>query len=128
EQSQDAVQSVAFIEIACFDQKKANLVKILTSLGFACTHVHRSKRVSLWRQGGVNIVMNEDADGPASSFYSLNGLSACALAYNIEGMSGLLQRLNVFAADKFENRVGPGEMRIPGIRGADGGFVYFIDQ
>lgn len=128
EQSRDAVQSVAFIEIACFDQDKAKLVQILASLGFARTHVHRSKRVSLWRQGGVNIVINEDPDGPASSFYSLNGLSACALAYNVEGMSGLAQRLNVFAADKFENRVGPGEMSIPGIRGADGGFVYFIDQ
>ncbi len=128
EQSRDVVQSVAFTEIVCFDEMSANLTQILASLGFARTHEHRSKRVSLWRQGGVNIVINQDSEGPASSFYSLNGLSACALAYNVNRMSALLQRLNVFAADKFENRVGPGEMRIPGVRGAEGGFVYFIDQ
>lgn len=127
ESSRTAIESIAFVEIACFDEKKTRLVEILRSLGFEHTHVHRSKKVNLWRHGAANIILNEDPSSLAHSYHLLNGLSVCAVGYNVRGMAGWLKRLADYQGGRIECLARPGEMNIPSIHGIDGGLIFFLD-
>jgi 4-hydroxyphenylpyruvate dioxygenase len=127
EASRDAIQDVSFVEIACFDEKRARLVEVLTSLGFVHTHDHHSKRVGLWRHGAVNVVLNEDPNGHAHSYHLLNGLSVCAMGYNIRGMDAWMKRLADYQGGRIEHSANPGDIDIPSIHGIDGGLIFFLD-
>ena len=57
------VGGVDFIEFAARAEEAPALTTLLSGMGFALVGEHRSKDVSLWRNGGVNIVINRDPVG-----------------------------------------------------------------
>src|SRR5688500_9650103 len=46
-------------------------------LGFAPVARHRSKQVTLWRQGDINFILNAEPDSFAQAFQRVHGASAC---------------------------------------------------
>lgn len=127
EASRAAIQDIAFVEFACFDDNRTKLIEVLKGLGFAHTHTHHAKKVSLWRNGTVNIILNEDPRGHAHSYHLLNGLSVCAVGYNVSGLKGWMKRLADYHGGKVERLAGPGDMDIPSVHGIDGGLIFFLD-
>lgn len=127
EASRRAIRDVAFVEIACFDEEKDRLLHVLECLGFVRTHLHKSKKVSLWRNGKASIVINEEHDSHAHAFHLLHGLSVCAVAYHVEDMAGWLKRMHDYHGGKIEMLARAGEMNIPAVRGIEGSMIFFID-
>ena len=78
------VKRVEFIEFATSDVDHAAVTHVLEGLGFVCTARHRSKDVDLYRQGGVDLVVNRDREGFAHSFNTLHGPSVCAVAFGVD--------------------------------------------
>ncbi len=54
-------------------------------LGFPVTARHRSKNVTLHRQGDINFIINAESDSFAQRFAREHGPSACAMAFRVEG-------------------------------------------
>ena len=122
------VQNVEFIEFAADETGAATLAGLLTALGFARVARHRSKSVSLYRQGSINIVVNTEQTGLARSSYVAHGTSAYAIGLKVADAAATVARADALGAQMFQQRVAEGELTIPAIRGVGGGLIYFLDD
>lgn len=121
------VEEIAFLEIASFGEERERLEATLAAFGFARTHRHRSKAVSLWRNGAAHVVVNEQAGSLAESFYLLHGLSVCAVGYFVADLEAWKRRLAAFRPAAVARALGPGDLDFPAIRGIGGSQVAFLD-
>ncbi|SSC65947.1 bifunctional sugar phosphate isomerase/epimerase/4-hydroxyphenylpyruvate dioxygenase family protein [Ciceribacter selenitireducens] len=122
------VAEIAFVEFAVGDNDGAQLESLLEALGFRAVAEHKSKAVTLFRQGGVNLLLNRDEKGFASASYLVHGANAYAIALMVDDAKAAFERAVALGAEVFEQQVGPGEVVIPAIRGVGGGLLYFLDR
>ena len=122
-----AVEGVEFAEFAADEVEAAQLGAMLRMLGFERCGRHVSKDVELWRQGGINIVVNTEREGFAHSSYVVHGTNVCDIGLKVADAAATVERARALGADLFEQPVGPGELKIPAIRGVGGGLMHFID-
>ena len=115
-----------FIEYA--HPEPARLGELFARLGFREVARHRSKKVSLWRQGDVNFVVNAEPSSFASGFAAQHGPCACAMAFRVVDAGRALERALSLGAESFADKVGPMELSIPAIRGIGGSLLYFVDR
>ena len=122
-----AVDGVEFIEFAADEHEGQQLAALLRTMGFAERGRHRNRDVTLFRQGGINIVINTEKEGLAHASYAVHGTSAYAMGLRVEDSAATIERARALGAEPFAERRGPGELTIPAIRGVGGGVIYFID-
>ena len=116
-----------FLEFAANEHEAAELGALFRSFGFARAAKHRSKDVTLWRQGEINLLINTEREGFAHSAYLMHGAGVCAVGLRVEDAGATVARARALGAEPFEQAVGPGELKIPAIRGVGGGVMHFID-
>lgn len=118
---------VEFIEFAASHAEADALGAILRPLGFRPTARHRSKDVTRWTQGSVNLVINCEPEGLAHSFEVVHGASVCAIGLAMDDVPAALARADALKIPLFEQAVGPDEWPIPSVRGVGGSLLYFVD-
>jgi 4-hydroxyphenylpyruvate dioxygenase len=121
------VTGVTFIEFAVDAEEGVGLEAILAALGFVAAGRHRSKDVTRWQQGGVNLILNREQGGFAHSFELFHGAAVCAIGLSVVGVDAALERAKGLSIQQFSQSVGPGEMLIPSVRGVGGSLLYFIE-
>ncbi|TWI58326.1 4-hydroxyphenylpyruvate dioxygenase [Pseudomonas duriflava] len=121
------LDGVEFLEFAVDDPLRADLTQWLTRLGFAKAGEHRSKKVSLLRQGSTNIVLNAEPYSFAHNFFDVHGPSLCAIALRVSDGATALERACQYGAQPYRGLVGPNEREIPAVRAPDGSLLYFVD-
>jgi 4-hydroxyphenylpyruvate dioxygenase len=122
------VKGVEFIEFTASDEEADALGAMLAALGFVPTAKHRSKAVTRWQQGDINIVINCEPEGLAHSYDIVHGASVCAIGLRVAGVSAAIKRAGALGVQKFEQAVGPDEMQIPSVRGVGGSLIYFVED
>jgi len=115
-----------FVEFASPDRKI--LEDAFTLLGFTEVARHRSKDVSLWRQGGINFIINNEPDCKAYYFAREHGPCACGMAFRVKDAHKAYNRALEQGAEPVEIETGPMELRLPAIKGIGGATVYLIDR
>ena len=118
---------VEFLEFAVDEGSAAELAKLFTGLGFHKTGQHKSKSVTRWTQGGINLILNSDPDGFAHSHQIAHGPSVCAICFKVDSAAATLTRAEALLDTPFRQPVGPGELEIPAVRGLGGSLLYFVD-
>jgi len=118
---------VEFIEFAVDDRSGDDLAQFLSGLGFQKAAQHKSKAVTRWTQGSINLVINREKEGFAHSHYITHGPSVAAIGLKVESASDTLDRAEKLCDTPFRQKVGPGELEIPAVRGVGGSLVYFLD-
>lgn len=121
------VSAVAFVEFSAGESDAADLVAILRTLGFRKAAVHKTKRVSLYQQGDIRILVNTDEAGFANAAYAVHGTSAYAMALMVANAADAMARAVALGAEPFSQPVDAGEVSVPAIRGVGGGLVYLLD-
>jgi 4-hydroxyphenylpyruvate dioxygenase len=121
------ILGIDFIEFAVSTEEAPALCTLFACLGFQSVGEHRSKNVSLWRQGGVHLIVNEEATGWAHSHRQIHGPSVCALALRVEDVAAALKRAEALNMASFRQRMAEGELAIPWIRGVGGALTYFTE-
>lgn len=121
------VQGVSFIEFAAGEDEAGGLAGLLEKLGFHPAGTHRSKTVTRYRQGEINIVINTEREGLAHSTYLTHGISAYAMGLRVDDAQATFDRARALDAQPFAQPIGPGELSIPAVRGVGGGVIYFLD-
>jgi 4-hydroxyphenylpyruvate dioxygenase len=119
---------VEFIEFAVDDRAGDELEDFLGHLGFRNAARHKSKAVTRWVQGAINLVVNREKEGFAHSHYITHGPSVCAIGLKVQSAAATLDRAERLHDIPFRQRVGPGELEIPAVRGVGGSLLYFVDQ
>jgi 4-hydroxyphenylpyruvate dioxygenase len=95
-------------------------------MGFRRSGRHRSKNVTLYQQGSINLVINSDPGSFADAQYAIHGPTVCAISFVADDAVRALNRATSFHCQRFESRVGPKEAKIPAIYAPDGNLVYFV--
>ena len=115
-----------FIEYTAPDT--AALRALFESIGFEAVARHRSKEVTLYRQGGINFIVNAEPDSFAQSFGRVHGPSACAMAFRVEDAAFAHNRAVELGAKPDHVAVGPMELNIPAIKGIGDSQLYLVDR
>jgi 4-hydroxyphenylpyruvate dioxygenase len=104
------------------------LHNLFERMGFRAVARHRSKAVTLYRQGDVNFIVNAEPDSHGSRFAKAHGPSACAMAFRVKDAAGAYEKLVAAGAKPFRNQIGPMELNIPAIEGIGGSVIYLVDR
>lgn len=115
-----------FVEYAHPEPEK--LGALFETMGFRPVARHRSKKVTLYRQGDVNFVVNAEPDSFAQAFAAEHGPCACAMAFRVVDARQAFERAVSLGAEPYESKVGPGELAIPAVKGIGGSLLYFVDR
>ena len=115
-----------FIEYAAPDP--AALRKVFELLGFKAIAKHRHKDVTLYRQGGVNFLINAEPDSFAQRFARLHGPSICAIGFRVQDANAAYKRALELGAWGFDSHSGPMELNIPAIKGIGDSLIYLVDR
>jgi 4-hydroxyphenylpyruvate dioxygenase len=118
---------VEFIEFAVDETTADELGRLFAALGFQAVARHKSKAVTRWNQRGINLVINREKEGFAHSYYITHGPSVCAIGLKVESAAATLERAEKLYDTPFRQKVGPGELDIPAVRGMGGSLLYFVD-
>ncbi len=97
-------------------------------MGFPAIARHRSKNVTLHRQGDINFIINAEASGFGQQFARLHGPSACAMAFRVRDAAGAFRRALALGAQPGPATAGPMELNIPSIVGIGGSLIYLVDR
>lgn len=122
------VEGVEFVEFTTRDKEAEDLAALLTSMGFAHVGNHISKKVALWQQGDIRIILNGERSGFASTAYAMHGTSVCDVGLRVSNAKDTTERAEALGASLFSQPVGPGELDIPAIRSVGGSVLHFIDD
>src|SRR6185437_3689146 len=106
----------------------AALARLFETLGFAAVARHRSKDVTLYRQGDVNFILNAEPESFAQAFARIHGPSVCAMAFRVTDAARAYARAIELGAKPVHTKVGPMELNIPAIEGIGGSLVYLVDR
>jgi 4-hydroxyphenylpyruvate dioxygenase len=104
------------------------LEPVFEKLGFTEVARHRSKDVSLYRQGQINFILNREPKSVAGYFAAEHGPSACGLAFRVRDSHKAYERALALGAQPIEIPTGPMELRLPAIKGIGGAPLYLIDR
>jgi len=104
------------------------LEPVFEALGFTKVAVHLSKAVSLYRQGGINFIINNEPKSYAAYFAAEHGPSACGMAFRVKDAHKAYARALELGAQAVEIPTGPMELRLPAIKGIGGAPLYLIDR
>ena len=115
-----------FVEYAAPDPEE--LGRLFQAMGFQAVARHRAKQVTLWRQGGVNFIVNGEPQSFAQSFARVHGPSACAIAFRVADAAAAYKRCLDLGAQPGPTEVGPMELNIPAIKGIGDSLVYLVDR
>jgi 4-hydroxyphenylpyruvate dioxygenase len=97
-------------------------------MGFTAIARHRSKRVTLYRQGDINFIVNAEPESFAQSFARLHGPSICAMAFRVQDAAAAHRRAIELGAKPVEGKIGAMELNIPAIEGIGGSLIYLVDR
>jgi 4-hydroxyphenylpyruvate dioxygenase len=115
-----------FVEYAAPDPEA--LGRLFESMGFHAVARHRHKQVTLYRQGGVNFIINAEPDSFGQAFARMHGPSVCAIAFRVKDAAAAYARAIDLGAWGVEAQPGPMELAIPAIKGIGDSLIYLVDR
>jgi 4-hydroxyphenylpyruvate dioxygenase len=106
----------------------AELDRLFKVMGFSAVARHRSKNVTLYRQGDVNFILNAEPESFAARFAAQHGPCAPAMAFRVADARRAYERALQLGARPAKTQVGPMELNIPAIEGIGGLQIYLVDR
>ncbi len=115
-----------FIEYAAPDPMAMG--ELFERMGFTPVAKHRHKNVTLYRQGGINFLINAEPDSFAQRFARAHGPSICAIAFRVQDAKHAYELALEKGAWGYAGKAGPGELNIPAIKGIGDSLIYLVDR
>jgi 4-hydroxyphenylpyruvate dioxygenase len=115
-----------FVEYAAPDPEL--LRRLFEGMGLPAVARHRSKNVTLHRQGDINFIINAEHDSFAQKFARQHGPCACAMAFRVADARFAYARALELGAKPGPITAGPMELNIPSIVGIGGSLIYLVDR
>ncbi|WP_395397188.1 TIM barrel protein [Novosphingobium sp. BL-8A] len=117
-----------FVEFTATGEDVERLGETFASLGFAQVGRHRTKKVTRWRQGNVNLVINAEMKGFAKSYRIVHGTSICAIGVRVKDAAAVMRRAAALGIRAYSPEGRPGRMAMPALRGVGGSLVYLVED
>ncbi len=105
------------------------LGQVLEMMGFRPIARHRSREVTLYRQGEMNVVVNASAQAPVDSEGEPDDApKIAAIALRVRDAAAAYRHVLDLGAWAVPTRVEVMELNIPAIHGVGGTRIYFVDR
>lgn len=116
------LDGMEFIEYTSADPE--TLGKLFEKLGFKKVAIHKNKKVDLFRQRGINFILNKEPKSFAEKFHQEHGPSICATGFRVKdakkAMAAAIERGAKICEDKGHS--------FPAIYGIGNSLIYFIED
>ncbi|MEO6928335.1 MAG: 4-hydroxyphenylpyruvate dioxygenase [Casimicrobiaceae bacterium] len=120
------IDGIEFVEYAT-SQPQA-LANVLQMMGFVPIARHRSREVTLFRQGSMNVIVNAHPEALAGMSAPVARPSLSAIAVRVRDADAAFRRALDLGAWAMPTRASAMELNIPGIHGVGGSLIYFVDR
>ncbi|MES2482239.1 MAG: 4-hydroxyphenylpyruvate dioxygenase, partial [Pseudomonadota bacterium] len=120
------LDGIEYIEYATL--RPQALGQVLETLGFRPVARHRSREVTLYRQGGMNLVVNSHPDDARASATEGGHPVLSAVAFRVRDARLAHARCVELGAWETPAHAQAMELNIPGIQGPGGAHFYFVDR
>ncbi|MBA2964304.1 MULTISPECIES: VOC family protein [Ramlibacter] len=119
------LDGIEFVEFST--SKPQALGHVLEMMGFRPVARHRSREVLLYRQGGLNVVVDaHPVDGEAAPLSEVPAISA--VAFRVRDARSAYRRVLDLGGWEVPTHPEAMELNIPAIHGAGGSRLYFVDR
>jgi 4-hydroxyphenylpyruvate dioxygenase len=115
-----------FVEYAHPEPEK--LHALFKTMGFEPVARHRSKAITLYQQGDVNYLVNEEPGSHASNFVAAHGPCAPSMAFRVVDARHAYRRAIELGAEPADPAEGSLALNVPVIKGIGGSLLYFLDR
>ena len=123
-----ALSGLSFIEFAADEASALTLDALVRQLGFRRIGKHRSKAVTLYRQGEINFIVNAQSDSFARDRFEAHGTSVCALGVRCADPLAAVERATAMRSKRHDSPVGPNELRVPAVVAPGGNLIHFVAE
>lgn len=114
-----------FVEYA--HPQPAELHRLFQTMGFSAVASHRRKAITLYRQGDVNYLVNEEPGSHATNFAADHGPCASSMAFRVVDARHAYDRALANGAEPADG-LGTLAMDVPAIKGIGNSVLYFLDR
>jgi 4-hydroxyphenylpyruvate dioxygenase len=116
----------AFLEFGADADTAVRLEAALFKMGFARFGRHRSKDVTLYRQGEIQVLVNADVASDARKRFDARGACVCCLGLVAENPARAAGRATAFLSARRDSRRGEQELDIPTLVAPAGTLIQFV--
>ena len=121
------VDGFEFVEFAAPDA--GLLHDLFPRLGFTRVAKHTRRKISLYRQGECNFLVNEEPDSFAADFAKKHGPCACGFAIRFSKPAARVQEQALAkGAQKITHKEASKAVNVPVIAGIGGSMLYLVDR
>ncbi|MGH8226000.1 MAG: 4-hydroxyphenylpyruvate dioxygenase [Gammaproteobacteria bacterium] len=121
------VDGFEFVEFAAPEPKL--LHDLFPRLGFTAVARHKSKKITLYRQGKCNFLVNEEPDSFAADFAAKHGPCACGFAIRFaQPVAEVLRATLANGAEEMTDKASSRAVNVPVIKGIGGCMLYLVDR
>lgn len=121
------VDGFEFVEFAAPDAKL--LHDLFPRLGFTRLARHKTKHVTLYRQGDCNFLVNEEPNSFASDFAAKHGPCACGFAIRFtKSAAEVREKTLENGAEAIADKEDTKAVDAPVIQGIGGSMIYLVDR
>jgi len=121
-----ALAGFAFIEFGVDEETASQLTALLLQLGFVQAGRHRSKQVTLFRQGEILLIVNAEPGSDARERFTEQGACVSAVGVLSDDAPRAVSRAAALLSARFDSPLGAGELRLPALRSPGGMLVHFV--
>ena len=115
-----------FVEYAHPEPKQ--LHELFKLMGFVPVARHKTKAVTVYRQGDVNYLVNEQPDTHGTDFIAEHGPCAPSMAFRVVDAKRAYERAISFGAEPANETPARKVLDVPAIKGIGGSLLYFVDR
>ncbi len=116
----------AFVEYAHPEPER--LHALFRQMGFSPVAKHRSRAVTLYRQGDIDYLLNEEPGSHAVRFAERHGPSVPSMAFRVADAAHAYERAIALGAAPADPAEGAPTLGVPAIKGIGGSLLYFVDR
>ncbi|HTO63738.1 MAG TPA: 4-hydroxyphenylpyruvate dioxygenase [Bradyrhizobium sp.] len=101
---------------------------LFTQMGYRPVARHRTKDITLYRQGDINYLVNAEGGTHGFDFVREHGPCAPAMAFRVVDANAAYRRALALGAEPAGIPVGRMTLDVPAIKGIGGSLLYFVDR
>ncbi|PWC47020.1 4-hydroxyphenylpyruvate dioxygenase [Azospirillum sp. TSA6c] len=117
---------ISFIEFSAADVRP--ITDLLARLGFRPIARHRARSVTLWRQGAIDMLVNEDPATHGVAFAGIHGPCISALSFRVADVTLAKARAVASGAEPYQGERGSTAVQGIALTGIGGSLLYLIDE
>ena len=97
-------------------------------MGFAPVARHKTKKITVYRQGDINYLVNEEPGTHGFDFVAAHGPCAPSMAFRVVDAKRAYERAMSLGAEPADVSAAQKTLDVPAIKGIGGSLLYFVDR